>query len=81
MAQLYLRGLLGGTMLVNESVIGTVPRPRAARNPSGRLCCVIPEISGTAYIAGFCNWVLDARDPLRNGFLLCANASHPNSNA
>lgn len=36
----------------------------------GDFDAVIPEISGTAYIAGFCNWVLDARDPLRNGFLV-----------
>ena len=36
----------------------------------GDFAAVIPEISGTAYIAGFCNWVLDARDPLKNGFLV-----------
>ena len=43
-------------------------RPRALNKAD--FDAVIPEISGTAYIAGFCNWVLDARDPLKNGFLV-----------
>lgn len=72
MAQLYLRGLLGkDDVLVNESVIGTVFQGRVMHETQvGDFDAVIPEISGTAYIAGFCNWVLDARDPLRNGFLV-----------
>ena len=71
-AQLYLRGLLGkDDVLVNESVIGTVFQGRVLQETQvGDFDAVIPEISGTAYIAGFCNWVLDARDPLRNGFLV-----------
>ena len=71
-AQLYLRGLLGkDDVLVNESVIGTVFKGRVLQETQvGDFDAVIPEISGTAYIAGFCNWVLDARDPLRNGFLV-----------
>ncbi len=71
-AQLYLRGLLGkDDVLVNESVIGTVFKGRVLQETQvGDFAAVIPEISGTAYIAGFCNWVLDARDPLRNGFLV-----------
>ena len=74
----YLRGLLGkDDVLVNESVIGTVFQGRVLQETQvGDFAAVIPEISGTAYIAGFCNWVLDARDPLKTVFL-CANASHP----
>ena len=71
-AQLYLRGELGiGETLVNESVIGSVFKGRARQETRlGDLPAVIPEVEGTAHICGFANWVLDARDPLRHGFLV-----------
>ena len=71
-AQLYLRGQLGlGESIVNESVIGTAFKARVLEETRvGEFRAVIPEVSGNAYICGFANWVLDARDPLRNGFLV-----------
>lgn len=71
-AQLYLRGQLGiGETLVNESVIGSVFKGRVLQETRlGDLPAVIPEVEGTAHICGFANWVLDARDPLRHGFLV-----------
>ena len=71
-AQLHQRGELGiGETLVNESVIGSVFKGRVLRETRlGDLAAVIPEVEGTAHIYGFANWVLDARDPLKHGFLV-----------
>ncbi|MES2939719.1 MAG: trans-3-hydroxy-L-proline dehydratase [Pseudomonadota bacterium] len=71
-AQLFLRGEIGlGEVVVNESVIGTSFSARVLEETQvGEFKAVIPEVSGTAYVSGFCNWVLDARDPLKNGFLV-----------
>lgn len=71
-AQLYLRGALGrDEVLVNESVIGTVFSARVmAETTVGGLPAIIPEVSGTAHICGFAQWLLDDRDPLKNGFLV-----------
>jgi len=71
-AQLYLRGeLKQGETLVNESVIGTVFQGKVLGETTvGSMPAVIPEVSGTAYVCGFATWVLDARDPLKTGFLV-----------
>jgi proline racemase len=71
-AQLVARGALEmNAVFVNESVIGTVMQGRAlTRTTVDGLDAVVPEISGSASIYGFCNWVLDERDPLKNGFLV-----------
>ena len=71
-AQLYLRGAIGrGDVIVNESVIGTVFSARViGETEVGGLRAVIPEVSGAAHVCGFATWVLDERDPLRNGFLV-----------
>ncbi|MCH7344799.1 proline racemase family protein [Pelomonas sp. CA6] len=71
-AQLYLRGeLQKGDMLINESVIGTVFTARVLEETEvGGLRAVIPEVSGSAHICGFATWLLDPRDPLKNGFLV-----------
>lgn len=71
-AQLVARGELAvNEALVNESVIGTLMTARAlTRTTVDGYDAVIPEVSGTAFIQGFCNWVLDAADPLKNGFLV-----------
>lgn len=71
-AQLYLRGQLGRDhVLVNESVIGSVFRARVIEETQvGEFAAVIPEVSGSAYICGFCNWVIDERDPQKYGFLV-----------
>ena len=31
---------------------------------------IIPKITGSAYITGFNQWLLDEEDPLRYGFLI-----------
>jgi len=71
-AQLYLRGELGkGELLINESVIGSVFTAKVIKETMvGDIPAVIPEVSGYAYICGFSNWIIDDRDPLRNGFLV-----------
>jgi proline racemase len=71
-AQLVARGELEmNAVLQNESVIGTIMRGRAiGRTRVGEFDAVVPEISGSASIHGFGNWVLDERDPLKNGFLV-----------
>lgn len=71
-AQLYLRGdLTKDDVLVNESVIGTVFQAKVLQDTEvGGIRAVIPEVSGTAHICGFATWVLDDRDPLKNGFLV-----------
>ena len=38
---------------------------------------VIPRITGSAYITGYNEWVLDDRDPLRDGFLLGEQTQQP----
>ncbi|MGK9066583.1 trans-3-hydroxy-L-proline dehydratase [Stutzerimonas chloritidismutans] len=71
-AQLYLRGQLGkGEVLVNESVIGSIFTAKVIEETLvGDIPAVIPEVSGTAYIVGFSNWIIDERDPHKNGFLV-----------
>jgi proline racemase len=71
-AQLVARGELEmNTAIQNESVIGTLMCGRAlSRTTVGDFEAVVPEISGSASIYGFGNWVLDERDPLKNGFLV-----------
>ncbi|SEM62117.1 proline racemase [Pseudomonas sp. ok272] len=71
-AQLYLRGQIGkDDVLINESVIGSVFSAKVIKETMvGEFPAVIPEVSGTAYICGFCNWIIDDRDPQKNGFLV-----------
>lgn len=71
-AQLYLRGkMTRDDVLVNESVIGSVFRGRVIEETQvGEFPAVIPEITGSAYICGFCNWIIDERDPQKYGFLV-----------
>ena len=71
-AQLYLRGkMTRDDVLVNESVIGSVFRGRVMEETQvGDFPAVIPEITGSAYICGFCNWIIDERDPQTYGFLV-----------
>ncbi|WP_312126795.1 trans-3-hydroxy-L-proline dehydratase [Pseudomonas sp.] len=71
-AQLYLKGELGrDDVLINESVIGSVFSARVVSETQvGSYPAVIPEVSGSAYICGFCNWIIDDRDPQKYGFLV-----------
>jgi proline racemase len=63
--------LASGEHLVVESVIGThfdvqIIRPvEVGGHPGG-----IPRVRGSAYVTGFHQFILDAEDPLREGFVL-----------
>lgn len=69
MAMLHKKGILKVNQeLKNESIIGTVFKGRlkdVIENFS-----VIPEITGSAYITGLNQIIVDPEDPLRKGFLL-----------
>ncbi|MCY1308252.1 Trans-3-hydroxy-L-proline dehydratase [compost metagenome] len=71
-AQLYLKGEISREdVLVNESVIGSVFTAKVLEETQlGDFPAVIPEVSGNAYICGFCNWIIDDRDPQKYGFLV-----------
>ncbi len=71
-AQLFQRGeLQRDEILINESIIGSIFRGKVLGETTvGNFQAVIPEISGNAYIYGFCKWLIDPRDPLKNGFLI-----------
>ncbi|HZH88244.1 MAG TPA: proline racemase family protein, partial [Chitinophagaceae bacterium] len=36
----------------------------------GPFTAVIPEVEGTAYITGMHTFVIDPKDPMKNGFIL-----------
>lgn len=58
-------------VLVNKSVIDTEMESRiVGRCKVGEYEAVVTEVSGTAYIMGFNNIVLDPEDPLPQGFRL-----------
>ena len=56
---------------VYESILGTKFYGRAIEETAvGEFKAVIPEITGSAYITGFADFVIDEDDPVKNGFLL-----------
>ena len=62
-----------GQEILIESILGaaSVFRGRVVeRTQFGPHNAIIPEISGSAYIVGRNEWILDPRDPLGQGFLL-----------
>ena len=71
-AQLYARGRLKqDEVLVNESIIGTTFTGRVVGHTKvGEFDAVIPEVGGKAAIVGFNQWVVDADDPVGEGFFL-----------
>ncbi|MCK4245769.1 proline racemase family protein, partial [Candidatus Bipolaricaulota bacterium] len=53
------------------SIIGTVFRARIAEETKvGDIPAVVPEITGSAYVTGIHQFVVDPDDPLKEGFLL-----------
>lgn len=71
-AVLFARGELGlGETLVIESLIGTTFAVRVVRETTvGQLAAVVPEVTGSAYITGRHEFVLEPGDPLEGGVLL-----------
>jgi len=69
-ALLHKKGILkGGTVLQNKSIIDTVFEGQIKEfTKVERFDAVIPEVSGTAQIMGFNQFVLEPEDPLPEGF-------------
>lgn len=54
-----------------ESIIDTTFTGKVVSTVDfGPYQAVIPEVTGTANIAGLCEWLIDPQDPLRHGFIL-----------
>lgn len=72
MAALHAKGLLPlNKDFVYESITGTLFRGRlVGETRVGDFDAVIPQITGSAYITGFNDWIIDDQDPLWKGFLL-----------
>jgi proline racemase/trans-L-3-hydroxyproline dehydratase len=72
MARLYGRGELAlGANYLNEGIIGTRFRGRLVREVSVRqFAAVVPEVTGSAYLTGLQQFVVDPADPVGYGFLV-----------
>ena len=67
-AQLFQRDLLGQEF-VHEGILGTTFTGKLIRETKlGDYDAVVPTISGTAWITGFAQYVVDPEDPFPNGF-------------
>lgn len=56
---------------VYESIIGTTFTARALQNIDiGGHTGILPELTGSAYLTGMSTLLIDAQDPLKDGFLL-----------
>jgi proline racemase len=72
LALMHHRGSIGvGETLVNEGILGTAFLGCIDRleTIAGK-AAVVPRVTGTAYITGFQQFVLDRRDPFPAGFVL-----------
>jgi proline racemase len=71
-ATLYAKGKLKiGEEFIHESIIGTIFKARViAELEVGKLPAIVPEVTGSAYVTGIHQFVLDPDDPLKEGFLL-----------
>ena len=59
-------------LLINKSIIDTPFESKVINHvQEGEYPAVLTEVSGTAYITGFNNLVLDPDDPLSEGFRIC----------
>jgi proline racemase len=70
MATLWARGRLPLDQdFVHEGILGTTFTGRLVRETKvGEYDAVVPTISGTAWITGFAQYVVDPDDPFPNGF-------------
>ena len=70
MATLYARGRLGlGEDFNHEGVLGTLFTGRLVETVQvGPYQAVVPTITGSAWITGYANYVLDPSDPFPEGF-------------
>jgi proline racemase len=72
LADLYARGELKvGEQIVNESIICTKFTGKIlSKAKVGEFDAIIPEITGSAYITGFSQYLIDPDDPVKHGFIL-----------
>ena len=72
LATLYAKGMLKeGEPFVYESILGTLFKGRiVGKSKVGNIDAIIPEITGSAYITGFNQFVFDDSDPVKYGFIL-----------
>ena len=72
LATLYAKGELSiGEDFIYESVINTKFIGRVLRETKvGDYPAVVPEITGSAYITGYSQFVIDPKDPVKYGFSL-----------
>jgi proline racemase len=72
MAQLYSIGELGIHQdFIHESIIGTLFKGKLVEETRiGTYRAVIPEVTGSSYITGFHQFIIDPEDPLKYGFLI-----------
>ena len=70
MAAMWARGELPlGQDFVHEGILGTTFTGRLVRETKlGDYDAVVPTLSGTAWITGFAQYVVDPEDPFPNGF-------------
>ena len=70
MAALHAKGQLQlNEDFRHEGILGTVFTGRLLRETSvGEYRAVVPTLTGTAWITGFAQYVLDPEDPFPNGF-------------
>jgi len=74
MALFHHRGLMAvGSTFVSRGLLGLDFTGRIAGETrvEGR-AAILPEVTGTAYLTGFSQFLFDPADPLRAGFLLDA---------
>ncbi|WP_405155407.1 proline racemase family protein [Paenibacillus sp. FSL K6-0108] len=71
-AVLHAKGeLQKGEEFVHESIVGSLFQAKVLEETTvGGLAAVIPEISGSAWITGFHQFVYQEQDPLSQGFFL-----------
>ncbi len=72
LATLYSKGKLKkGEDFMYESISSTIFKGKILDFAKvGEYEAVIPEITGSAYITGFCQYVIDEDDPVKHGFRL-----------
>lgn len=80
LAALYAKGEIKlGESFTYESITGSLFKGQAIKavDIDGK-CGIIPQITGSAWIIGLNEWLIDETDPLCNGFLLGAKDESKN---
>ena len=61
---------IGETMTI-ESITGSIFRGSVISEENfGAFNAVIPQVEGSAFITGYHTFVIDPKDPMKNGFIL-----------